>query len=488
MQTMTDRNALFARASEFYRRGMFSEAEIVCEKLLAKTPRHEQALHLLAFIRARSGQHEEAVRLMKKVIKLKPGNADALYHQGNFLLGQGLRAEAIASYDRALAIDPRLVEAHMNRGNVLQELGRFDDAMASYERALAIDPGHHKARSNRFVCSLKQFRNIDFTVEEGLAVARANLHENFTEARAAGSSRTISAFRLKHDFEQCGYLVAGGFDFEGLREAHSTFRSLYAKHLADGQVAGNQSVILSPEEMEAIELFRRSLFIYQQPAPIKHFLNEQNDWSEIERRYFGTSPEIIHIDDFLSPEALAALRKFCLVSTFWKTEYANQYLGAFFDLGFISPLHLNVARDLQLKMPGIFGGHTLEESWAFKYDSSMRKGIGVHADFAKVNLNFWITPDEANLDRNSGGLLVYDVPSPKSWAPAAYNADTAKIYEYLAEQRANVVTVPYRCNRAVLFNSSLFHETESFQFKEGYENRRINITYLFGGELQRDSR
>ena len=34
-------------------------------------------------------------------------------------------------------------------------------------------------------------------------------------------------------------------------------------------------------------------------------------------------------------------------------------------------------------------------------------------------------------------------------------------------------------NRAVVFNSNLFHETNSYEFKEGYENRRINVTLLF---------
>jgi hypothetical protein len=31
----------------------------------------------------------------------------------------------------------------------------------------------------------------------------------------------------------------------------------------------------------------------------------------------------------------------------------------------------------------------------------------VHADSAAVNVNIWITDDEANLDQNSGGLVVY---------------------------------------------------------------------------------
>ena len=42
------------------------------------------------------------------------------------------------------------------------------------------------------------------------------------------------------------------------------------------------------------------------------------------------------------------------------------------------------------------------------------------------------------------------------------------------------VRVPYRANRAVIFDSDLFHETDRIAFKEGYLNRRINITMLFG--------
>ena len=44
--------------------------------------------------------------------------------------------------------------------------------------------------------------------------------------------------------------------------------------------------------------------------------------------------------------------------------------------------------------------------------------------------------------------------------------------------------MPHRSNRAVLFNSTLFHETDTIRFKEGYENRRVNVTYLFGRGLK----
>ena len=34
-------------------------------------------------------------------------------------------------------------------------------------------------------------------------------------------------------------------------------------------------------------------------------------------------------------------------------------------------------------------------------------------------------------------------------------------------------------NKAIIFNSNLFHEIDKIDFKEGYNNRRINLTILF---------
>ena len=32
----------------------------------------------------------------------------------------------------------------------------------------------------------------------------------------------------------------------------------------------------------------------------------------------------------------------------------------------------------------------------------------------------------------------------------------------------------------MIFNSDLFHETDRIAFADGYENRRINVTLLYG--------
>ena len=134
-------------------------------------------------------------------------------------------------------------------------------------------------------------------------------------------------------------------------------------------------------------------------------------------------------------------------------------------------------------MPGVFKNHRLMEFWGFKYDAKLGKGINVHADHAQVNLNFWVTPDEFNLDPSSGGLRVYDAPAPAQWAFDDYNHNADKIYQFLREQHAGEQVVTYRCNRAVLFNSALFHETDAVHFADTYVGRRVNMTYLFGAQL-----
>ncbi len=133
-------------------------------------------------------------------------------------------------------------------------------------------------------------------------------------------------------------------------------------------------------------------------------------------------------------------------------------------------------------MPNVIGDHALIQAWAFKYDQRMR-GINLHADLAKVNVNFWITPEAACEDRDSGGMIVYDVPAPRNWSFQDYNNNQAKIDAYMREQGAKPHRVPYRENRCVVFDSTLFHATDELHFKPGYSNRRVNITLLYGKAL-----
>ena len=79
--------------------------------------------------------------------------------------------------------------------------------------------------------------------------------------------------------------------------------------------------------------------------------------------------------------------------------------------------------------------------------------------------------------------FISTVNAPLDWEPYKYNGDVPGARKFLADAGAKSQTVPYRANRAVIFDSDLFHETDVLKFKPGYENRRINITMLFGRRI-----
>ena len=142
---------------------------------------------------------------------------------------------------------------------------------------------------------------------------------------------------------------------------------------------------------------------------------------DIAARWHDSSPQCVVIDNLLTEEGLEALRRFCWRSTIWHNAHPNGYLGAMPEHGFACPLLAQIDEELRSTYPAILGEHPLLRWWGFKYDSQL-KGINVHADFAAININFWITPDEANLDPESGGLVVWDKAAPLDWGFAQYNA------------------------------------------------------------------
>lgn len=399
-----------------------------------------------------------------------PNYAEARYGLALALQDLGISAEALAEIDTVAAAYPALPEVHYARGNMLMDLNRPADARAAYETVLALDPGHSDARRNLLRVRLG---DGDFPVVARLA---AELAAEKTGAEiAALNDRPVAAFRLRHDLEQVDWLARHGYAVEGLADVRPRLESACARALADG----TKDVRLSADERAGIAAFRRQRFI-PPPAQVQDVLNPALDTRALQEAYYGGPAPVVVIDDFLSAEALDALRTFCLVSTIWRTEYVGGYLGAFAEDGFASALHLQLAAELRARLPRVLTDHRLEQVWGFKYDPDVATGINVHADFARINLNFWITPNDANLDPETGGLVVYDSPAPATWTFREYNHDHAAIARFLAEQGAKAQRIPYRCNRAVLFDSTLFHETDRVHFKPGYENRRINITCLFG--------
>jgi hypothetical protein len=209
-------------------------------------------------------------------------------------------------------------------------------------------------------------------------------------------------------------------------------------------------------------------------------VNKKNDINSLEYEYLSKVPELVVIDNFLNEEVVTELQKFCLNANIFKYPYKNGYLGAFLSEGLSNEFVLKLSEDVRLTFKNIFKDLKLIQAWIYKYDNT-EKGISVHADQAKVNLNFWITPDQANLDSTSGGLKIWNKFPPEDWGFDDYNSDSRapEINKFLSENKATNQIVPYRGNRAILFNSKLLHATDNLNFKDSHEDRRINVTFLY---------
>ncbi|CAM9566525.1 unnamed protein product [Chrysoparadoxa australica] len=259
----------------------------------------------------------------------------------------------------------------------------------------------------------------------------------------------------------------------------------------DSAEAARKVWVLAPSQFEALHgLHNSNLYIppveevtLWHPTGFQSALNPQLDWAAIEEAYLSQEVPVFYFDNFLAPAALEALIKYTLEASVW-FDVKLGYFGAYLNNGFTSPWLLQIAQELPKRLPKILGEMVITNIWAYKYDSSQdTTGIKVHADNAEVNLNFWVTPDSANLDPSSGGLIVYPTLPPEGFSFADFNSITAEgdIKALLAEQGVldSAIHVPYKQNRCVMFDSLLLHETAPFNFKNGYENRRINLTFLF---------
>ena len=424
---------------------------------------------------------EAAISAFSRAIAVNGSIAAAYVGRGSAYQELGMLTEALADFDHALTLEKTSAFIYRGRGRLYKDLGRRDEALADFSQALALAPNDLRVKKDFFWLHVQKVTDIDLVERLSDDLAR---QEAAIDAEKLRSDKHVQNFRLLHDLEQASYLSRQGYAVPDLAKAESTLQAI-SDRVKGAHVGDNREflVSLSADETETLTRFRKTAVRYGPTLP-RDGLNPHNDWAEIERRYLEGRPEVVVIDNFLSPEALEQLRTFCLASMVWRCSYSNGYMGAFSEKGFMSPLHLQIEGELRRALPRIIGDHYLEQVWAFKYASKTEKGINVHADFARVNLNFWITPDDANLDPSSGGMEIYDVPAPQDWDFGDYNGSTDRIFAFLKEHNAGNKTVPYRCNRAVLFNSSLFHRTSDIRFKEGYENRRINVTYLFGVGLK----
>jgi tetratricopeptide (TPR) repeat protein len=423
-----------------------------------------------------TGRFNKAIAAYRRAVEIEPNVVSILEGLGTALAEASQLDEAVEVFKRALAIDRDAVTVHYNLALAYMNMKRRDDALREFETCLKLDPLHSDAHYNLGLMALAE------NDEDG-ALGR------FWHATAAqqemrrrfDTNDLLMPFRLLHEHQQAEYLAARGL-LPAAREGwRRTLAELWQRNKDRPR---NEAIRLTPEEREALgPSFHEIVYDGGPCLRLPTAINPALDLPKIEDTYCNSSPEIVVIDDLLSPEALAQLRQYCLEATVFKKSFTPGYLNSLIYDGFATPLILQLAQELRTRLPRVFEDHQLFVAWGIKYDSTL-KGIPLHADFAAVNVNFWITPDEANLDKESGGLLLWDKESPTDWPFNEYNNAGPIVRKFLQESGARQVRVPHRANRAVVFNSALFHQTDDIHFRDTYEDRRINITLLYGRKLR----
>jgi hypothetical protein len=202
------------------------------------------------------------------------------------------------------------------------------------------------------------------------------------------------------------------------------------------------------------------------------------DFKSIQNEYCTSNPSICVVDNLLSDSFYTDLNIFYRCANIFKRPYPRGYVGTFLKTGMANKPILQFSLDLKNKLPDIFKEYNLSQAWAFKYDSE-HKGINIHADDAMVNVNIWLTPDSANLDKNSGGLIIWKKKPDDLANFEEFNSEhyTKKMFKDV--NNADFIRVPYKTNRAVIFDSKLYHATDSINFDSKYINRRLNVTFLY---------
>ncbi len=508
-------------ALDDHRSGRLAEAIAGYRDVLATERDNATAEAMLGVALAQSGVPKEGLPRLRRAAALAPDDAALHENLGACLEQAGMRAAAGLSFVRSAAIaiaagsalaaaaaarvDARSPEAlrYLRRATALSPAEakwwaaageaalklRFPDAaVACFRRALDLgsDRAHVLDRLAEALLRLGQVEQAAKTYEELMAPVRASrwyrpaLAERAGPASGSDSFRVTSAPKLRHDILQFEYLMEQGLLPASFADTVERYRALLAR--SDGRATDGPCFFMTEAERRTIEdTYNRVVHLHRPKLFGQEVLNQAVDWTAAERRYVESGAGILVIDDLLSLDALGELRRLCLESTIWFDDrHLGGYLGAMLRDGFSDPVLLRIASELARRMPAIFRAHPLVQMWAYKYDSRL-EGTALHADSAAINVNFWITPDEANLNEGRGGLVVFDQRAPAEWEFVKYNNDQPAIRQFLAESGAKSVLVPYRCNRAVIFHSDLFHRTDDLTFKDDYVSRRINVTMLFGG-------
>ena len=416
-----------------------------------------------------------------------PDGASDAVRLGERALSEGRLAQA-EEHLRAAAGNGELSACRLLALTLIRQ-NRLAEARTAWPAEREIPPADLNWLQSRLDQALER-RNYRLAGDIGLVLARTRWSSQWwpgdgTDSIPAKLPRDIvTVTKLRHDAQQFSCLrrrALLGSEFDAIIRSYGALADALERA---GGPEGRRP--LDPRTDDELSATYNRIVHLGEGGRVESALSGSWKPAEVERQFLDKGTGVVVIDNLLSEEALARLLRFSQESTVWTgIRYAFGRLGAFFNDGFNCPLLLQIAEELQAALPNVISArYPLRQIWGFKNSGHLPPDSNLHADFASVNVNFWITPEAANADPATGGMVVYDVDAPLGWDFHTYNGRGDIIKSFLAENRARSLYIPYKQNRCVLFNSDLFHGTHEVRFKPGFENHRINVTLLYGHREQ----
>jgi len=167
-------------ALALHRAGRTGAAGEIYRHMLAETPDHPDALHLLGLVESDAGRHEEGAALIRRAVEARPTSAAFQANLGLALSRCGRYHEAVEAYRQSLALDPGHGPTLAKLGRALAALDRAGEAHAALEEAAERSPADAATINALGVVEVTLGRHGD---ARGRFRQAASLDAGFDEAR-----------------------------------------------------------------------------------------------------------------------------------------------------------------------------------------------------------------------------------------------------------------------------------------------------------------
>lgn len=138
---------LMAEARQHYHQGRAAQAQVICDRLLAREPSHVEALKLLGVIAQESGRYRLAIKLFARGIAADPLHGGCHYNLASCHQALDQRDEALVHFRQAILIVMRKTreDGLRNIEYAQADILKLPAADRSFDRIEAVGVLHHMA-------------------------------------------------------------------------------------------------------------------------------------------------------------------------------------------------------------------------------------------------------------------------------------------------------------------------------------------------------